>query len=121
MKSAFVSKQPVSALVMINLNHRTMKCIWLSLFFLLTISLKAQQVHIIPQPVKLQTQTGSFNLSSKTNIVFTDEGEKASADFFNLYLKQLYGFTLPISKQAKSNSIRLVTRRFVTVPDNEGR
>jgi hexosaminidase len=121
MKSAFVSKQPVSALVMNIINYRTMKSIWLSLFILLTITLSAQEVQIIPHPVKLQTQTGSFNLSSKTSIVFTDEGEKASADFFNLYLKQLYGFTLPVSKQAKSNSIRLVTRRFVTVPDNEGR
>jgi hexosaminidase len=98
-----------------------MKSICLLIFSLLTLSVHAQQVQIIPLPVKLEVQKGNFNLSSKTNIVFTDEGEKFSADFLNMYLKQFYGFTLPISRDAKPNSIRLTTRRFVTAPENEGR
>ena len=65
---------------------------------LLSLGAAAQQVQIIPQPVKLQVGKGNFNLSSKTTIVYTDEGEKASADFFNLYLKEYYGFTLPVAK-----------------------
>ena len=90
----------------------------LSLF--LTISATAQ-LNLIPQPVKTTIGTGKFQISKNTVLLVSDEMEKNSAAFFNNYLQQYYGFTLPVKSEAKSNFIRLTTRRFIQAPDNEGR
>jgi hypothetical protein len=87
------------------------------LFFLL-IAVKhsvAQPLPIIPEPVKTELQIGSFNLSSSTVLVITDKAEKASADFFNTYLKQLYGFSLKVTQEVSTHYIRLSTK---TLHDN---
>ena len=97
-----------------------MKPIFLLLFTIVSLTAHAQ-VHVIPQPAKLEMQNGSFNLSSKTTLVYSDEGEKASADFLNLYLKQFYGFTLPVAREGNNNTIKLRSRSFVNAPANEGR
>src|SRR4051812_47553148 len=64
-----------------------------------TIQLKAQ-VSIVPLPaeVSMPATAGSFTLTAATPIIVEGSGMKNSIDFFNLYLKQVYGFTLKESK-----------------------
>lgn len=87
---------------------------------LLVVICARGQVSIIPEPVSLKAGTGQFSLSKKACIVLTDEGLRPSADFLNSYLKEIYGFTLPIEKSAKKNSIRLTVKKFIKAPENEG-
>lgn len=79
----------------------------------------AQTVNIIPQPASLTTKSGSFSLSKSTVLIVPDDNDKKSADFLNSYLKEFYGFQLAIKKQATKNAIRVVTKKFVTAPDND--
>lgn len=94
----------------------------LSLVLLVTaISLAhGQDVNIIPQPASLQVKSGTFTITKTTSIVIADEGDRKSANFLNAYLKQCFGWSLPIKKQAAKNSIRLFTRKFIKAPDNDG-
>lgn len=59
------------------------------------MSAAAQQINIIPQPVSAQIKEGSFTLNKSTFIV-ANHAAKQDADLLNIYLKKLYGFTLPI-------------------------
>lgn len=88
---------------------------------LLTCTLAAKaQFNIVPQPVKAVAEKGSFQLSSKTTLVLLDQGEQITANFLNDYLERFYGFRLKTAKEATSNYIRLVTRRFIR-PGTEGK
>jgi len=60
------------------------------------------QVSIIPRPQELiEKQAGeSFVISPKTVIVVADKRMQPVADFFNDYLRQVYGFTLKTSKKS---------------------
>lgn len=98
-----------------------MRIYGLLFLILLSITTYAQELNIIPQPVKMVRTTGTFLLSSKTQLLVTDEEEKASAAFFNDYLKRYYGFSLKTVSKASSNFIRLSTKRFIRPPENEGR
>lgn len=80
----------------------------------------AQTVSIIPQPVSLQQHKGSFVITKNTVLVVTDGGDEPSASFFNNYLKQVYGFQLPVKNKAAANSIVLTTRKFIQAPAVEG-
>jgi hexosaminidase len=84
-----------------------------NILFLLTgflfTSLKAQQISIIPQPVKATLQQGSFVLSQNTVLILGDADTKKSADFLNEHLQQFYGFKLKIGKKQASGSINLST------------
>ncbi|TDH28517.1 beta-N-acetylhexosaminidase [Segetibacter sp. 3557_3] len=88
-----------------------------SCLLLINISFGRQ---IIPAPVKQVAGKGTFKLSAKTQLVYTDEGEKQTADFFNDYLSTYYGFKLPVGRQAASDYIRLTSLKFVAAPANEG-
>ena len=79
----------------------------------------AQTVNIIPKPVSLTVQKGSFGLSKKTTIAVQDEGDRNAAAFLNDYLQRYYGFKLDIDKQEGNNYIRLVTRKFIQ-PEKDG-
>jgi hexosaminidase len=59
-------------------------------------------VNIIPQPaeLKMPETAGQFVITSKTPIILEGSGLENSARFLNEYLKQLYGFTLPVTKKA---------------------
>ncbi len=96
-----------------------MKSIFLFFSLLIVIELAAQSISIIPKPLKLELKQGFFNLSAKTSFVIQDEGDKKAAEFFNIYLKQFYGFALKIEKQASSNFIRLSTKKFIQAPSND--
>jgi hexosaminidase len=95
-----------------------MRTIYSLLFcFLLTGSLLAQEVSIIPKPVSLKVNPGTFTITRNTVMVVPDDADRKSADFFNDYLQQIYGYRLPISRQSNSNGIRLATRNSATAKD----
>jgi hexosaminidase len=96
-----------------------MKLLFVLLSLTATLAVRAQ-FNIVPQPVKLSAATGNFQLSASTTLVLTDEGEKASADFLNEYLQRFYGFRLNTAREASSNYIKLVTRKFIR-PGTEGK
>jgi len=82
------------------------------LFALLTaflpLLLCAQQPNIIPQPVSLQLNEGSFLIDNNTALKINTANKelKAAADFFSSYIKNISGKTLPLNAK-KSKSIEL--------------
>lgn len=85
-----------------------------------SLLLMAQETSIIPAPVSVQLKKGQFILNKNTVIVH-DELNKTSADFFNAYLNDVYGFTLAIAQSAKENVIRFNTSRFIQKAEKEER
>jgi hexosaminidase len=78
-----------------------MKKVWFIATMILSMHLHAQ-VSIIPQPaeLKMPERAGAFTITAKTPIILEGSGLENSAQFLNDYLKQVYGFTLPITKKA---------------------
>lgn len=68
------------------------------------------QVSIIPKPVSLQTNAGTFNVTSATVLVVSQDSDTKSANFLNDYLQQIYGFKLAVRKTDSKNSIKLSTK-----------
>ena len=66
----------------------------------------AQEVKIIPQPVEVTTNAGSFVISPKTSLVVSNKLDEASAAFLNNYLSDYYGFKLPVVKKATKDYIK---------------
>lgn len=95
-----------------------MRRILATLFAICTINSQAQTINIIPKPNKLQVTKGNFTLSQTTTIVYKNDGEKNTANFFNSYLKKYYGFQLPIAKQGTANYISFATKQFIKAPEN---
>ncbi|HEY0354990.1 MAG TPA: beta-N-acetylhexosaminidase, partial [Flavisolibacter sp.] len=92
----------------------------LLLAFIMTgLQLFAQEVHIIPQPAQLKIGKGSFTLSKNTVIATRDEAGKKTAELFNAYLQEVYGFKLDIDKQEGKDFIRLNTRTFIKAPGKD--
>lgn len=77
------------------------------------------QVSIIPAPVSVKTGRGKFILTAKTVLIVTDAEDEKSADFFNAYLENIYGFKLGKTAAAHNNAIRLVTKRFIQKPSSD--
>ncbi len=80
-------------------------------FFLCLLCTNAcmAQVHIIPKPqsVSMPAKGGTFTITSSTTIV-ANEVTKNCADFLNGYIKEVYGFTLPVTdKKSAGNTINL--------------
>ncbi|MDQ2719989.1 MAG: beta-N-acetylhexosaminidase [Bacteroidota bacterium] len=50
---------------------------------------------IVPKPVELTMHTGNFTINNST-IIIAAENAKHEAEMLNLYLKKLYGFSLPV-------------------------
>jgi hexosaminidase len=86
----------------------------LPLFFVIANSVFAQNVSIIPQPVSIRTQAGTFTISTKTSVTATDPQDKKGVDFLNSYLEEFYGFKLDTNGQNKTNYIRLISRKTDT-------
>jgi len=93
----------------------------ISLFFVFIISMtiSAQQVSIIPQPANLVMKHGSFGLSASTVLVVRNGVDDNTADFFNDYLKLNFGLKLKKVKSAASNYIQFTTLQTL-VPGKEG-
>lgn len=80
----------------------------------------AQEVKIIPQPVQVTTNVGSFVISPKTSIVVSNKIDDATASFLNIYLSDYYGFKLPIVKKATKDYIKFSSLKNVKGLQAEG-
>ena len=80
----------------------------------------AQEVKIIPQPVELTTNVGSFVITPKTSLVVTSKIDDATASFLNMYLFDYYGFKLPIVKKATKDFIKFNTLKNIKGLKAEG-
>ncbi|WP_316632256.1 beta-N-acetylhexosaminidase [uncultured Flavobacterium sp.] len=96
-----------------------MKSFLFSLLLCSTLSF-AQEVNIIPQPVKVVRNTGNFVINSQTSLVVTNKEDNATAAFLNSYLSNYYGFKLPIVKKANKNSIKLISQKDIQGLKSEG-
>jgi len=67
------------------------------------------QVHIIPQPVSLKVNEGTFNITPSTKLALYSSGLQKQAKFFNDYLQKFYGFKLKVVEggTVKDNAIVL--------------
>jgi hexosaminidase len=97
-----------------------MKRLLLAALLISAITKAQNTVHLIPAPAYIQVKQGSFRLSSTTVIVSTN-ADKSTINFFNNYLKNVYGFQLKVVQNAINNYISFVTPTFIHKPDNEER
>lgn len=95
------------------------KSFFFSLLFCSTLSF-AQEVNIIPQPVKVVRNTGNFVISSQTSLVVANKEDNVTAAFLNSYLSNYYGFKLPVVKKADKNSIKLISQKNIEGLKGEG-
>ncbi|MBF4465048.1 beta-N-acetylhexosaminidase [Flavobacterium sp. LC2016-12] len=95
------------------------KSFFFSLLLCTTLSF-AQEVNIIPQPVKVVRNTGNFVITSQTSLVVTNKEDNATAAFLNGYLSNYYGFVLPIAKKANTNYIKLTSQKNIKGLKSEG-
>lgn len=63
------------------------------------------KVVIIPKPVSLEMQSGNFNLTSKT-IIIAGSNVHHDAEMLNIYLKKLYGFSLPVKNISPYKNVK---------------
>lgn len=91
-----------------------MKPILFFAFLFLLMKTNAQEISIIPKPVKTDWKQGNFNINQNTVLVINNDKEMKSADFLNDYLQNFYGFKLKTRKQPASNFIKLSTKRAVS-------
>lgn len=95
------------------------KSFFFSLLLCTTLSF-AQEVNIIPQPVKVVRNGGNFVITSQTSLVVTNKEDNATAAFLNGYLSNYYGFVLPIAKKANTNYIKLTSQKNIEGLKSEG-
>lgn len=85
------------------------KLIGLILVFV-SIIVHAQDISIIPQPVKVKPGKDSFKLDKTTVLVVMNKADQPTAAFLNNYLQKYYSFKLAIvNKLPKTNFIGLST------------
>lgn len=80
----------------------------------------AQEVNIIPQPVKVVKNAGNFVISAQTSLLVTNKEDNATATFLNSYLSDYYGFKLPVVKKASKNYIKLGSLKNIAGLKGEG-
>ena len=95
------------------------KSFFFSLLLCTTLSF-AQEVNIIPQPVKVVRNAGNFVITAQTSLVVTNKEDNATAAFLNGYLSNYYGFVLPIAKKANTNYIKLTSQKNIEGLKSEG-
>lgn len=86
------------------------KWIFSCICFFNFIAISAQQVHIIPQPNKIEIEKGNFILSPLTTIFSPSKENNNSINFLNNYLKNYYGFTLKKVNTPSKNSIQISSK-----------
>lgn len=80
----------------------------------------AQEVNIIPQPVKVVKNAGNFVINAQTSLVVTNKEDNATATFLNSYLSDYYGFKLAVVKKASKNYIKLGSLKNIAGLKGEG-
>ncbi len=85
-----------------------------SFFFLIVISFNVysqgndENLGIIPVPVSIKKNTGNFNLTPTTSIVYDDEKGEKIAQLFKESIKNSYKLNLPIAKNKKNSSENVI-------------
>ena len=71
-----------------------------------SLAMKAQQLHLIPEPVSVKQPkiAAKFSINPATQIVLEGSNLEQTANFFNDYLLQFYLFKLKIVKKASTNN-----------------
>ena len=80
------------------------------LFWVVMVSAQTNVV-IVPQPVSMEMRSGNFTFNTATTII-ADKEAAHEAQMLNVYLKKLYGFSLPkksVASNAKSGSAIVFT------------
>lgn len=76
--------------------------------------------HLVPQPEKAVFYKGSFTVSEATTICYNDESDSVTANYLAGYFDKFYGLKLKKAKQIpEKNYIQLVTKKFVSKPEND--
>ncbi len=73
----------------------------------------SQELAIVPKPKSIIPGKGSYTITSHTPIVIGSEEDRNTADFFNQYLRDYYGFELAVTKGG-ANGIFISTGSFKT-------
>ena len=111
MNNSSLANKPTQFIVYFCLEKKPFMYKIFPLLLLLVISkdLQAQSISIIPQPVSLVEQKGSFVIDSKTSINFSKQakGCKDAATFLSHALKEISGLSLPENAKG-AQSIQLV-------------
>jgi len=81
------------------------KLLFLSFLFMCATTFGQTKISIVPKPVSLEMHPGNFNLTSKT-IIISNNSVQHDAEMLNLYLKKLYGFSLPVKNISPNNNIK---------------
>ncbi len=77
--------------------------IFCALFICLnTFAQTDNSVTIVPKPVELKMHSGNFSFN-KTTIIVAPENAKHEAEMLNVYLKKLYGFSLPVKNKLQNS------------------
>jgi hexosaminidase len=71
-----------------------MKKIILLAFTLATLSLSANEIGIIPKPLKTALKEGMFVITPDTRVAYSDSQDVFLVEFLNEFLKKFYGFQL---------------------------
>ncbi len=79
------------------------KILLLAVLFIskMSFSQTMNDINIVPQPVEIKVHSSAqFAITKNTGLVLEGSGLEKSANFFNDYLQQFYGFKLKISKKS---------------------
>jgi hexosaminidase len=68
---------------------------------------QTKTVTIVPEPMQLTMNTGSFSFD-KSTIIVARKSAQHEADMLNVYLNKLYGFTLPVKEAKPSNTANTI-------------
>jgi hexosaminidase len=92
-----------------NITHTMKSLLFICLFFLINSS-SANQINIIPEPVKMEVHKGSFKLEDGAGIYFdsTNPVLARHASYFTEVISSVSGFELKKSKNKKLSQVRLL-------------
>ncbi len=78
---------------------------------LFAINISAQQISIIPKPLEISVQKGSFALTSDCSVQFDPSNSEVSgiASFFNEYLQTVYGFKVNENSKGKAIQFKIIS------------
>lgn len=102
----------------------TLSCAALAFFFLLSCNDSPtkkmsynQGINIIPAPLNLEQQEGSFTLNKNTTIYAAQAEAKNIAEFFALKIRRSTGLPLPLGETQKKNTILLMIDNSLELND----
>ncbi|SDS54277.1 hexosaminidase [Mucilaginibacter mallensis] len=74
-------------------------------------------ITIVPKPVSVEKGAGEFIISKRTSIVAKGADAQKVAAMFNYFFNKRYGFVLPITNSATTNTIVLNTASGIKLAD----